>query len=488
MARLALGKRGGGRAGVARDGAIFHQVGKRDRLGVDPSGVGLLVRERVLDLVVEQHAALRGIDEQHLAGAEAAGNQDGGGVDVEHADFARQDEPVVVGDVIARGAQAVPVDGRAGHAAVGERDRSRAVPAFGEHRLVGVPRAALVGERMGVVPRLGQQHGDRAGQAAAVHREELEHVVEHRRVGALAVQDGQHAFQLGAHDRREQVRFACVRPVHVAAQRVDLAVVDDVSVRVRAFPARRRVRGVARVNERDGRFGRGVVEVAEETAHLGGHEHALVHDGARAHRAGVEDLAGQLGRGLRRFLDDAAAHVQAPFELLTGGNVVGAAEERLLDRGHARTRRAAEVVRVGGNVAPEQQRDAAAGAAVFEDAHARRDALRVGRQKEHRHAVVAFVGQQAAVLLGDLPEEAMRDLEQDARAVAGVLLEADAAAVLKVHQHRQRVVDHAVRAVAFQVRERADAARVVFEFRPVQTGVFRHVRHCALQVAIALSV
>jgi hypothetical protein len=36
-----------------------------------------------------------------------------------------------------------------------------------------------------VLPRLGDHHEDRFGELAAVQREELEHVVELRRVGAV---------------------------------------------------------------------------------------------------------------------------------------------------------------------------------------------------------------------------------------------------------------------------------------------------------------
>ena len=83
------------------------------------------------------------------------------------------------------------------------------------------------------------------------------------------------------------------------------------------------------------------------------------------------------------------------------------------------------------------------------------------RQEEHGHAVVALVGQELALLLRLLAEEAVRQLEEHARAVAGVLLKALAAAVLEVHEHRERVVERLVAADAVQVRDGADAAGVV---------------------------
>jgi len=414
---------------------IVHDLVEGEHLGIDPAAVGLLVGEGVLDLVVEEHAPLVGVHEQHLAGPEAAGDEHGGRVHVEHAHLAREDQAVVGRHVVASGTQAVAVDGRSGHAAVRERDGCRAVPCLGEHGLVGIPCATLVGQVGVLVPRLGQHHGDGAREAAPVHGHELEHVIEHGRIGSLAVQDGQHALQVGAHDRGIQVRFPCSRPADVAAKGVDLAVVHDEAVGVRALPRRGRVRGIARVHERDRRFGGGVVEVAEEAAHLRGHEHALVDDGARAHGAHVEYAPRQAGVGRRGFLDGATTHVQEPLELFARLHAVGAAQERLADGGHARARRLAQIVRVNGHVPPEQQGHAAARAAFLEDPHRAFHALGVRGQEQHGHAVVPLGGQQVAAFLRLLAEESVGNLEEDARAVARVLLQAHAAAVLEVHEH-----------------------------------------------------
>ena len=171
---------------------------------------------------------------------------------------------------------------------------------------------------------------------------------------------------------------------------------------------------------------------------------------------------------MAQLLDGAAAHIQAAFEVVAGGKVVRAPDERLHDGGHAGLRGLAQVVRVRGNFAPEQQRDALPRAAVLEDALCFANAFGILGQEDHGHAVVALVGQQMAVALGLHAEEAVRNLEQDARAVAGVPLQAHAAAVLQVHEHGQRIVQHLMRALAVQVGDGADTAGVMFEFGPVQ--------------------
>ena len=138
-----------------------HQVVERERLGVNPRAVRLFVGKAVFDLVVEQHAPLRGIDEQHLPWSEAACHEHGRRVDVEHAHFARQYQAIVGCDVVTRRTQSVAVDDRAGHDTVRECDGRRAIPCLGEHGLVSIPCPAFVGKVLVVVPRFGQDHRNR---------------------------------------------------------------------------------------------------------------------------------------------------------------------------------------------------------------------------------------------------------------------------------------------------------------------------------------
>ena len=186
--RIALGGQLAGRRGL--------QVIDRQRLLVQPIAVRLLVGVTVADLVVPDDAALARVHLEHLAGAQAASLQHVGRVDIDGADLRRQDQPVVTGDVVARRAQAVAVERGAEHAAVGERDGRRAIPRLHEHGLVRVVGAALGGDAVVVVPRLGDHHGDGAVERAAVHGEELQHVVQNGRVRTLTVDNRQHLSQV----------------------------------------------------------------------------------------------------------------------------------------------------------------------------------------------------------------------------------------------------------------------------------------------------
>ena len=319
-----------------------------------------------------------------------------------------------------------------------------------------------------MVPRLGQQHGRGTRERATVHDQELEHVVQNRGVGALAVDDGHHALKIVLQHGTVQVGFAGANPVDIALEGVDLAVVDDKAVGVRTLPTGRGVGGVARVYERHGRFDGGVVEIDEEAAHLCGDQHALVHDGARAHGAHVEDLVSQGKLGVGLLLDGAAAHVQATLEGVTRRRVVRTAQEGLQDSGHAGTRRLTQVVRIDRHLTPKEQRHAGLGATLLKHAAGILYALVVLREEQHGHAIVALCRQNLAALLGLFSKKVMRNLEQDAGAVAGVLLESRAAAVLQVDQNGQRIVQNLVMALTVDIGKRADATCIVVEFGAIK--------------------
>lgn len=175
---------------------------------------------------------------------------------------------------------------------------------------------------------------------------------------------------------------------------------------------------------------------------------------------------GELSVGL--LFDGAAAHVQATLKGIAGERVVRTAQESLQDSRHAGAGRLAQVVRVDGHLTPKEQRHAGLGAALLKHATGILYALVVLREEQHGHAIVALCRQNLAALLSLFAEKVMRNLEQDSGAVAGVLLESGAAAVLQVDQNGQRIVQNLVMALAVDIGKRADAACIVVEFGAIK--------------------
>ena len=461
---------GGGHLGVLdrrRRGRPIERVDGQRLLG-NPITVGLFLGVTGAQLFVVDDTPAGKVDLEHLTRSQTAARQDVLGAHLDGAHLACQHKATVARHIVAGGTQAVTVEGGAQGAPVGKGDGRRAVPRLHEHGLVSVVGAALLTQAVVVVPRLGQQHGRGTRERTTVHDQELKHIVQNRGVGTLAVDDGHHALKIVLQHGAVQVGLAGADPVDVALEGVDLAVVDDKAVGVRALPAGRGVGGVARVDERHGRLDGGVVEIDEEAAHLRGHKHALVNDGARAHGAHIEDLVAQGKLGVGLLFDGAAAHVQAALKGITGGRVVRTAQEGLQDSRHAGAGRLAQVVRVDGHLAPKEQRHAGLGAALLKHATGILYALVVLWEEQHGHAIVALCRQNLAALLSLFTEKVMRNLEQDASAVAGVLLESRAAAVLQVDQNGQCIVQNLVMALTVDIGKRADTACIVVEFGAIK--------------------
>jgi hypothetical protein len=81
--------------------------------------------QRRLDLLVLDDAACRRVGQEDAAGLQPPLPDHRGRVDVEHADLAGQHDQAVAGHPVPAGAQAVAIEYRADHRAVGERDQRR---------------------------------------------------------------------------------------------------------------------------------------------------------------------------------------------------------------------------------------------------------------------------------------------------------------------------------------------------------------------------
>ena len=151
-------------------------------------------------------------------------------------------------------AQAVAVQRRPDQVAVGEGDDGGPVPRLHEARVVLVEAAHLgAHEVLAALVGLGDHHHQRVRERAPRELQQLDHVVEGGRVRVARLDDRRELLEVVAEQLRLQRGLARAHPVAVAHERVDLAVVGDEPVRVRERPARERVGGEARVDERQRR-------------------------------------------------------------------------------------------------------------------------------------------------------------------------------------------------------------------------------------------
>ena len=225
------------------------------------------------------------------------------------------------------------------------------------------------------------------------------------------------------------------------------------------------------MHERERGDGARIGQVAVVLADLVGQQQALVDDGAAAHAGHVvlaavrelERLDGRRGR--------LADHVELALQRVRHDDVGAAADEdlaqhRLLGADGRRHRHLA----VDRHVAPAQQHLALG-------LHRALQLLLAGKargvllgQEDHADAVLTG-GRQLDALGRHLgPVELVRDLDEDARAVAHQLVGAHRAAVVEVLEDLQALLDDRVRPAALDVRHEADAAGIVLARGVVQAA------------------
>ena len=223
------------------------------------------------------------------------------------------------------------------------------------------------------------------------------------------------------------------------------------------------------MHQRDGGGHERVFQIGKIRGELGGEQHALIHQGSRRKAGEVADL-GTEEAFVTELGEGALAHdVEFALEGEFGGELGGAADEKLADVGLAGLGGFAEGGVVGGHGAPADEGEPLAldhlGDFLFDLAAMGG----VARQEEVAGAVVAGVGQGEAGLLGGVHAEGVRHLEEDAGAVAGVGLAAGGAAMVEIFEHLDALTQNGVGGAALQIGDEADAARVVLKPRIIKT-------------------
>ena len=240
--------------------------------------------------------------------------------------------------------QAVAVEAGADHRAVGEGDGRGAVPGLHQGGVESVEVAQALGQIGALLERLGLHHHQRVRQRAAAEDEELEDVVERRRIGDPRLDHGLDLLDVIAEELRGELRLASPHPVDVAAQRVDLAVVADHPVGMGELPARERVGREARMDERHRRAQPRISEVRKEERKLRRGQHALVDDRSRREARDRDPVA-------EAVLDHPADHIELALQI-EDFPVGRAVDEDLADVRRDRPGVGAAVLEVDRHVAP----------------------------------------------------------------------------------------------------------------------------------------
>ena len=229
-----------------------RQIGEVDQIPIQPFAVGLAAGVLRFQVLIVHQLALHRVHQQHLAGTQAVLADDMLLRDVQNAHLAGKDQPSVVGDVIAAGAQTVAVKDSTHHVAVAEQNGRGAVPGLQHGGIILVKVLLLLIHVPVVAPRLRDGDHHRQGQIHAVHDHEFQGVVQHGGVGAALVDNGQHLGHVVLQKAAGNGLLPGKHGVHISPDGVDLAVVENEPVGVRPVPAGGGVGGETAVNHADG--------------------------------------------------------------------------------------------------------------------------------------------------------------------------------------------------------------------------------------------
>ena len=181
--------------------------------------------EVLLELFIRNQAALIKVDQEHSAGLQPSLVLDDCRIQREHADFAGHDDPVVVGQIVATGPQAVAIQHRANVLPIGKHDRSRAIPGLHDAGQIFVKRPLVRGHQLVLLPGLRNHHHDRLLERAAGHQQELQDVIESTRIRNIGLNHREDVLQGVTEQLALGDAFSCLHPIDIAAQRIDLTVV-----------------------------------------------------------------------------------------------------------------------------------------------------------------------------------------------------------------------------------------------------------------------
>ena len=223
---------------------LFHlQVGngqilQMNQVRIQPFTIGTLRGIAALQFIITDQTLCFRVHQQHLSGLETGLFHNVCGIDVQNTNFGREDHVVVFRLIPAAGAQSVAVQHCADAVAVAEDNCRRTIPGLHHGGIVEIKVLLLLTHLAVVGPGLRDGHHYGLRKLYSVHHQEFQGVVQHGGVGALLIHHRENAVHvLIADDPGMHGLLAGEHPVNVAADRVDLAVVHDVAVRVGPFPA-----------------------------------------------------------------------------------------------------------------------------------------------------------------------------------------------------------------------------------------------------------
>jgi len=238
-------------------------------------------------------------------------------VDGQGACFGSHDDPVVRGDAVTGRAEAVAIEGSADDLSIREGDGGGAVPGLHDGSVKFI-KCFFHGVHLFVaIPCFRYQHHHHMGERATAEGQQLDDIIQAGGVGLAFRDDGQQHFHfLLGEVGRGKAFLACLQPVEITLEGIDLPVVGDEAEGLGQLPGGEGVGGKAAVYETEGRNETLVAQIGKVMSYLAAGELAFVDDRLIGEGCHVESD----GVLFYRIVDGVAGVVtqqkQLPFEIV----------------------------------------------------------------------------------------------------------------------------------------------------------------------------
>ena len=466
--------------GCGRSRAIVVPFGSLEipaahQVGGEPLPVGSGGGEVRLQLPVPEQALPLGVDDHHSPGRQAPESADSRRRDVHRSRLGGDDHQVVGSDGQARGPKPVAVEARPHLLAVAEGDESRSVPGLHE-RCVKLVEAAQFGRHGPVaLPGLRNHHREGMGERTPGVLQQLEHVVEHRGIAAVAVHHRQQLVEVRPELGRCEEALAGTKRVQIAPQGVDLSVVGDEAVGVGALPARKSVGAETLVCDGE-RAREGLVpEVGIEALDLPGQQQPLVDDGPGREGAGIERAAGGGPRLLHVPFNHPPQHIEPSLQTSSLQSRRG--DKDLDDLGQRPVCNLPAGGCIDRHVPPAEHPKAFRSHRLFDQAELGPPCFLVAGKEELPHSIGARA-REREFQTRVRGKECVRNLDQNTAAVAGLRIEARRAAVRHTVEQTDGEAHDLARLPSPALGDEPDPAGISLELRPVEARLRRRSLGC----------
>ena len=435
---------------------------------LQPVRIGARRGETFLDFLIRNDPAFFKVDQQHFARLKAPFLDNRLFRNRQHAHLGRHHHKPLIGNIIPRRTQTIPVQRGANLATIRKRDGGRAIPWLHQRGVIFIKGTTLLVHQRVARPCFRDQHHHRVRERVSALHQKFQRIVKTRRIRLAFI--GNRPELRNFSPKQFGINRGLTRrhPVHIAAQRVDLAIMRHHPVGMRQRPGRKRVGREALMHECNRRLEPWITQIREIITQLGRQQHALVdkRPGRQGHR--VKALRRSISERVDRVRNHLADDEQPALEGIGICNRGALADENLPVRRLGRLDALAEAGTIHRNIAPAEKNEAFISHDLLDNRNAEFEPLGVTRQKQMTNSVLLGRRQGKAELCTFLAQEQMRDLHQHTATIARLRISANSAAMIEIEQDLQPHLDNGMGFSTFHVSNKTDTAGIFLERRIIR--------------------